>query len=165
MEKIKKIILLLALGIIFTSCEKTNPLDLDIVHPPNTNTNTFLDSVYEYKFEMVGRCYKDPNEYYHLDLIEGENQTLHRFGAYVTKIDKWNLPTQVFWECESTWFFGDSEVSIVNGTSYADPTVDSVFCMMAPVWGMKGDTVTIQGQAWFEEGDIILYDNIKVILE
>ena len=56
-------------------------------------------------------------------------------------------------------------VPIVNGTSYADPNVDSVFCMMAPVWEMKGDTVCIYGQAWFEEGDIILYDNINVIFE
>jgi len=30
---------------------------------------------------------------------------------------------------------------------------------------MIGDTVTIYGQAWFEEGDIVLYDSINVIFE
>jgi hypothetical protein len=35
---------------------------------------------------------------------------------------------------------------------------------MAPVFSMQGDTITIYGQAWFEEGDIILKDSINVIL-
>jgi hypothetical protein len=30
---------------------------------------------------------------------------------------------------------------------------------------MVGDTVAIYGQAWFEEGDVIKYDNINVIFE
>ena len=74
---------------------------------------------------------------------------------------------------ESPWSFENFAVTgyegmtvpIVNGTSFADPNIDSVFCMMAPVWEMKGDTATIYGQAWFEEGDIILYDSINVIFE
>jgi hypothetical protein len=54
-------------------------------------------------------------------------------------------------------------VPIVNGTSYADPVIDSVLGMMAPIGAMVGDTVIIYGQAWFEEGDIVLYDSINVI--
>ena len=56
-------------------------------------------------------------------------------------------------------------VPIVNGISHADPLVDSAYCMMAPIGSMVGDTVTIYGQAWFEEGDIILNDSINVIFE
>jgi hypothetical protein len=56
-------------------------------------------------------------------------------------------------------------VPIVNGTSNADPQVDSAFCMMAPIGAMVGDTVTIYGQAWFEEGDIILEDSFNIIFE
>ena len=56
-------------------------------------------------------------------------------------------------------------VPIVNGTSHADPAVDSAFCMMAPVGAMMGDTVAIYGIARFEEGDIKLYDSINVIFE
>ena len=54
-------------------------------------------------------------------------------------------------------------VPIVNSTSYADPVIDSVFCMMAPIGAMVGDTVTIYGKAYFEEGDIKLEDSINVI--
>ena len=158
-----RLLTLLIAGAILSSCEKTNPLDLDITYP--SNNSTFLDSTYLYEFEMTGRTYQDSNGYYHLNLIEGENQTLHRFGAYVTNIDKWNLPTQVIWSCEAYWEFNGNTVPIVNGTSYADPNVDSVFCMMAPIFEMQGDTVLIQGQAWFEEGDIILYDEFNIIFE
>ena len=56
-------------------------------------------------------------------------------------------------------------VPIVNGTSFADPIIDSVYCIMAPVGGMIGDTVTISGKAIFEEGDIILYDSFQMIFE
>jgi len=56
-------------------------------------------------------------------------------------------------------------VPIVNGTSNADPVTDSVYCMMAPIGAMVGDTVTIYGQAIFEEGEVLLEDNIKVIFE
>ena len=56
-------------------------------------------------------------------------------------------------------------VPIVNGTSHADPSVDSAFCMMAPIGAMIGDTVAIYGKAYFEEGDIVLEDKINVIFE
>jgi len=56
-------------------------------------------------------------------------------------------------------------VPIVNGTSNADPVTDSVYCVMAPIGAMVGDTVTIYGMALFEEGMIEKFDNIKVIFE
>ena len=46
-----------------------------------------------------------------------------------------------------------------------DPSMDSVFCMMAPIGAMIGDTVTIYGKAYFEEGQVALEDNINVIFE
>jgi len=56
-------------------------------------------------------------------------------------------------------------VPIVNGFSNADPSMDSVFCMMAPIGAMIGDTVTIYGKAYFEEGQVMLEDDISVIFE
>jgi hypothetical protein len=146
---------------------------------------------------MAGRTYQDNNGYYRLTLDQDSiQQTLHRFGAYVTNKDKWNLPTQVIWRCDAFWYLPDTlgytyieignvptgespwswenfavtgyeglTVPIVNGTSYADPTIDSVYCMMAPIGAMIGDTVEIFGQAWFEEGDIILYDSFQIIFD
>lgn len=162
-----KRILLLSLGIIFISCEKNDPL-ADIINVYEEvltdTTNTTISNI-EYKFDMDGRCYQDNNNYYHLDLIPGENQTSHRFGAYTTNTDIYGLPTQVIWSCDAYWEYNGNTVPIVNGTSYADPNVDSVFCMMAPVFEMQNDTITIYGQAWFEEGDIILKDSINIIFK
>jgi len=148
-----KTILILIIGIILSSCE------------PEDNLKT------NYIFEMTGRCPQDNNGYYHLNIDPLENQqTLHRFGAYVTNIDIWNIPTQVVWNCDTFWSYefqngNNMNVPIVNGTSFADPMVDSIFCMMAPVGSMIGDTVLISGKAVFEEGDIILYDSFQVIFE
>ena len=153
---------------VFTSCEKSNPLDdysevygntIDSLNVISTTPNI------NYEFSMVGRCQQDNNGYYHLSLTEGENQTLHRFGAYTTNKDIYGLPTQVIWTCDVYWELSNNNIPVVNGTSYADPNVDSVFCMMAPIFEMQGDTITIQGQAWFEEGDVILKDSINIIFE
>jgi hypothetical protein len=176
--------LLLALGVVvsLTSCTK-DEFELDT--PPPSN----------YQFEMSGRATQDINGYYHVSIDPtSTQQTLHRFGAYITNVDKWGLPAQVIWRCDAFWYTPDTlghtyieignvptgespwswenfaitgyegmTVPIVNGTSFADPQMDSVFCMMAPVGAMVGDTVTIYGKAWFEEGDITVEDNIKVI--
>jgi hypothetical protein len=163
-----KLIVLVISLVIFTSCEKSNPLDdynevygntIDSLNI--TPTIPFID----YKFNMVGRCPQDGNGYYHLKLNEGTNQTLHRFGAHTTNIDIYGLPTRVIWSCDAYWEYNGNTVPIVNGTSHADPNVDSVFCMMAPIFEMQNDTVVIYGQAWFEEGDIILKDSINIIFE
>jgi len=69
------------------------------------------------------------------------------------------------WENFAVTGYGGMTVPIVNGTSNADPVTDSVYCMMAPIGAMIGDTVTIYGMALFEEGMIEKFDNIKVIFE
>ena len=145
----KKLLYILVIGVGLTSCTKE---EFEI------ETN--------YQFEMTGRTSQDINGYYRLSLNPQEDkQTLHRFGAYVTSTDKWNLPTKIIWKSNTFWHFDNMTVPIVNGVSHADPLVDSAYCMMAPIGSMVGDTVTIYGQAWFEEGDIILNDSINVIFE
>jgi len=163
-----KLIVLVISLVIFTSCEKSSPLgDYNEIYKNTVDSLNVTPTVFSihYKFNMVGRCQQDNNGYYHLPLIEGENQTLHRFGAYTTNTDIYGLPTQVIWLCNAYWEYNGNTVPIVNGTSYADPNVDSVFCMMAPVFEMQNDTITIYGQAWFEEGDVILKDSINIIFK
>ena len=175
--------------VLLTSCEKEFEYhEFQEIDPHQQN---------DYQFKMTGRTYQDSNDYYHITINPDTlQQTLHRFGAYVTSTDKWNLPTQVIWRCdafcytpdtlgytyieignvptgESPWSWENFAVTgyegmtvpIVNGTSYADPVIDSVFCMMAPIGAMIGDTVTIYGKAFFEEGDIMIEDSIKIIFE
>ena len=69
----------MVIGVIFTSCQKEE-FELEA----------------NYQFEMTGRSFQDVNGYYHVKINPLENQqSLHRFGAYVTNTDKFNLPTQV----------------------------------------------------------------------
>jgi hypothetical protein len=149
----KRILILIL--IIFTSCDDTEYFEFPEI---------------EYKFNIDGRTFIDNNGYYHLTINPSETQqTLHRFGAEVTNIDKWGLPTQVIWYCDDFWsvdfFNSTSNVPIINSTSYADPLLDSVFCIMAPIGGMIGDTIEIKGTAYFEEGSISLHDSFQIIFE
>ena len=140
----KKLLYIVIMGVIFTSCEKED----------------FERFEADYDFRMTGRCAQDVNGYYHLSLNPSETtQTTHRFGAYVTNVDMYNTPTEVILKCNA------GVIPIINTHSYADPAVDSVYCMLAPIGSMIGDTVTISGQAWFEEGDIIKYDSFNIIFE
>tara|TARA_R110000796_G_scaffold212567_2_gene328667 strand:+ start:323 stop:778 length:456 start_codon:yes stop_codon:yes gene_type:complete len=122
----------------------------------------------EYEFQIDGRTYLDSNGYYHLSIDPSPTQqTLHRFGAYITNIDKFGLPTQVIWSCDAFWsidfFNSNANIPIINGTSIADPVLDSIFCMMAPIGAMVGDTIKIEGIAYFEEGDVSLHDSFHII--
>ena len=175
--------------VLLTSCEKEFEYhEFQEIDPHQQN---------DYQFKMTGRTYQDSNDYYHITINPDTlQQTLHRFGAYVSNTDKWGLPTQIIWRCDAYWYLPDTlghtyieignvptgespwswenfavagyegmTVPIVNGTSYADPIIDSAFCMMAPIGAMIGDTVTIYGQAWFEEGDIVLYNEFNIIFD
>ena len=107
-----KNILLLLVGLTLISCEE--------------------DLIQNYQFEMNGRTYQDNNGYYHLTIDPIENQqTIHRFGAHITNVDIWGIPTQVIWNCDAVWsyelFTNNMNVPIVNGTSFADPIIDSVY--------------------------------------
>ena len=85
-----KNILLLLVGLTLISCEE--------------------DLIQNYQFEMNGRTYQDNNGYYHLTIDPIENQqTIHRFGAYVTNVDTWGIPTQVIWNCDNYWDFNLSD--------------------------------------------------------
>ena len=162
-----KKLLLISLAVVLISCEKNDPLEdlIDVYETALTDTTNTTNPYIDYQFSMDGRCLQNNNGYYQLTLNPGSNQTLHRFGAYITNIDIYGLPSQVIWSCEAYWMYDGNTVPIVNGTSFADPNVDSVFCMMAPIFTMIDDIVTIYGQAWFEEGDIILKDSINVIFK
>ena len=176
----KNLFILIISGVMFISCDKEE-----------------FHLISDYHFEMTGRTHQDFNGYYHLPLIPQEDQqTLHKFGAYITNLDSKNLPPQVIWRCDAFWYTPDTlgytyieignvptgespwswenfavtgyegmTVPIVNGTSYADPYIDSVFCMMAPIGAMVGDTVTIHGKAYFEEGMVIIEDSFHIIFD
>jgi len=123
----KKLLYLMIIGATFTSCQKE---EFEI------ETN--------YQFEMVGRTNQDINGYYRLKLDPRENQqTLHRFGAYVTNVDKWNLPTQIIWRCDAFWYtpdtLGHTYIEIGNVPTGENPYSWENFA----VTGYEGMTVPI----------------------
>ena len=81
----KRLLLALSLGACLASCTK-DEFEVD----PN------------YQFKMTGRTTQDINGYYHVAINPAENQqSLHRFGAHVTNVDVYGLPTQVIWRCDA----------------------------------------------------------------
>ena len=88
----KRLLLALSLGACLASCTK-DEFEVD----PN------------YQFEMTGRTTQDINGYYHVAINPIENQqSLHRFGAHVTNVDVYGLPTQVIWRCDAFWYTPDT---------------------------------------------------------
>ena len=88
----KRLLYILLIGVGLTSCTK-DEFEMD----PN------------YQFEMTGRTTQDINGYYRVTINPIENQqSLHRFGAHVTNVDIYGLPTQVIWRCNAFWYTPDT---------------------------------------------------------
>jgi len=178
-----KLIILAISAVMFTSCEKTEVYpQLDYKFDMTGRTYQDQNGYYHLKLRNPGQSenrqtlhrfganitnfdsYGTPSQvhwicdafWYLQDTI---GYTYIEIGQVPTGESPWS------WENFAVTGFGGMTVPIVNGTSNADPQFDSIYCMMAPVWEMKGDTVTVYGEAWFEEGDIIKTDNIKIIFE
>ena len=62
-----------------------------------------------------------------------------------------------------TWFNG-AEVPTVNSASYGTMPGE-VNIMFAPVQTMRGDTITVTGQATFADGHISEPKKIEIIIE
>ena len=114
----------------------------------------------------------DENGYYHMNLLEGSWQTLHRISGWTADQDTmatWG--TYVGWHSSHYWFLGDTlgyivdrgltddliyvsydttyitgfdgmEVPTANASSRSNQSGE-VNTMFAPVWSMIGDTVDV----------------------
>ena len=88
----------MVVGVVFTSCQKEE-FEIDR----------------NYQFKMTGRTAQDVNGYYHLSLDPQEDkQTLHRFGAHITNVDAYNLPTQVIWRSDAFFYTYDGIYEIMQ---------------------------------------------------
>ena len=135
----RKLLLIMAVATGLTSCTK------DEFEVPPTN----------YEFEMVGRTYQDINGYYHLTLDPRENQqTLHRFGAYITNVDSYGLPSQVIWRCDAFWYtpdtLGHTYIEIGNVPTGESPWSWENFA----VTGYDGMTVPIVNGTSFSDPNV-----------
>jgi len=100
----------------------------------------------------------DENGYYHIEWLEGYNQTFASLEA-ITNTGGYN---RIYWSCDSGIQYEDNFVSCINPVSY---TNDGVAKQIMGVWEeMIGDTLNIN--AGFEDWCYIQHtQSIKVIVD
>ena len=113
---------------------------------------------HEPTLEIDGRLTMDSNGYYHLELNQNTNQTIHTVSGTVG--NTLNLPPlKVEWESNLQWIYQDMLVDVSNSSSYVmDGTVNNV---IGPVRTMVGDTLILTGTI----REYLISDSIKIVLE
>jgi hypothetical protein len=108
--------------------------------------------------ELDGRLPIDDNGYYHVELNQNTNQTIHTVSGTVG--NTLNLPPlKVEWESNLQWVYQDMLVDVSNSSSYVmDGTVNNV---IGPVRTMLGDTLILTGTI----REHLISDSIKIVLE
>jgi len=113
---------------------------------------------HEPTLEIDGRLTMDSNGYYHLELNQNTNQTIHTVSGTVG--NTLNLPPlKVEWESNLQWAYQDMLVDVSNSSSYVmDGTVNNV---IGPVRTMVGDTLILTGTI----REYLISDSIKIVLD
>ena len=108
--------------------------------------------------EIDGRLPIDGNGYYHLELNQDTNQTIHTVSGTVDNYYS-NEPLKVSWNSNLTWIYQGEDVSTSNQSSYV---VDgNVYNVIAPTNTMIGDTLILTGTI----REHLVSDTIKIVLE
>lgn len=108
--------------------------------------------------EIDGRLPMDGNGYYHLELNQDTNQTIHTVSGTVDNYYS-NEPLKVSWNSNLTWTYQGEDVSTSNQASYVvDGKVHNV---IAPINTMVGDTLILTGTI----REYLITDTIKIVLE
>ena len=108
--------------------------------------------------EIDGRLPIDGNGYYHLELNQDTNQTIHTVSGTIDNYYS-NEPLKVSWDSNLTWVYQGEDVSTSNQASYM---VDGkVYNVIAPINTMVGDTLILTGTI----REYLVTDTIKIVLE
>ena len=109
--------------------------------------------------EIDGRLIMDSNGYYHLELSQDTNQTIHTVSGTVGNTLNIQEPMKVEWESNLEWVHQDMLVDVTNCCSYVmDGTVMNV---IAPIRTMVGDTLILTGTI----REHIISDSIMIVLD
>lgn len=109
--------------------------------------------------EIDGNLPMDTNGYYHLQLNQDTNQTIHTVSGTVGYTEYWDEPLKVSWNSNLTWIYQGEDVSTSNQSSYV---VDgNVYNVIAPTNTMIGDTLILTGTI----REHLVSDTIKIVLE
>jgi len=107
--------------------------------------------------ELDARLPMDTNGYYHLELNDESNQTIHRVSGQVLYITS---PTKIGWESNLYWTFENNSVPTTNCCSYVGDEGE-INTVLAPVYSMKNDTLVLK--ATINEWSIS--KTIKIVLD
>ena len=142
---VKKLILYIFIYTLLIGCNTQNPLNSEC-------ESDFTVNVEAPELEM------DENGYYHIEWLEGYNQTFATLEA-ITNTEGYN---KIYWTSQEGIEYGGEFVSCVNPASY---TSDGVARQTMAVWEeMVGDTIMIY--AGFEDWCYNQHvDSIGVIVE
>ena len=143
---VKKSIIYIFIYTLLVGCNTQNPLTND-----ECETDCYLN-IEAPSLQM------DENGYYHIEWLEGYNQTFATLEA-VTNTEGYN---KIYWTSQEGIEYGGEFVSCVNPASY---TSDGIARQTMAVWEeMVGDTITIY--AGFEDWCYNQHvDSIGVIVE
>ena len=109
--------------------------------------------------ELDGRLPIDSNGFYHLELNDSSNQTIHTISGTVGNTLYWDEPIKVEWNSNLYWEYEGEDVSTSNQASYVvDGKVHNV---IAPINTMVGDTLILTGTI----REHLVTDTIKIVLE
>jgi len=90
--------------------------------------------------ELDARLSIDNNGYYHLTLNQYSNQTIHRIDGKVLDIKE---PTKVYFTSNLYWTYNGERIPTTNSVSYATPSDPNISNVIAPIYSMKNDTLTL----------------------
>jgi hypothetical protein len=109
--------------------------------------------------ELNGQLPMDSNGYYHLELNQNTNQTIHTVTGTVGNTLNINEPLKVSWDSNLTWSYHGEDVSTSNQASYV--MGGKVYNVIGPVKTMAGDTLILTGTI----REYLITDSIMIILE
>ena len=147
---IKKSIIYIFIYTLLVGCNTQNPLSSD--NDNECTTDCYLN-IEAPSLQM------DENGYYHIEWLEGYNQT---FSTLDANTGSTFLIQKVHWNSDSGIEYGGEFVSCVNPASYTD---NGIAHTVLSVWEvMITDTITVYA-GYYDECDIEHMDSIKVIVE
>ena len=145
---VKKSIIYIFIYTLLVGCNTQNPLTNDDV---GCKSDCFLD-VEAPNLQM------DENGYYHIEWLEGYNQTFATLEA-ITNTEGYN---RIAWASDFGIEYGGEFVSCVNPASYTD---NGVAHTVLAVWEeMIGDTITVYA-GYYDDCSNELRDLIKVVVD
>jgi len=145
---VKKLFIYIFIYTLLVGCNTQNPISAENV----CESNYYLE-VEAPDLQM------DKNGYYHIEWLEGYNQT---FSTLRANTGSEYLIQKVYWNSDSGIEYGGEFVSCVNPASYTDDGV--AHTVMAAWEEMIGDTITIYA-GYYDECSNQLMDLIKVVVD